>query len=170
MPAHTQWKKCTTIHGDMPLPVLRPVLTIRLSYRSAVAVSSRQPDCVLFSTRPSSRYRSPPLIVEIAPPVSPRLVASPRLPYRWAWSCVGRDGGRDSGRGANAIDGMRRKNRFEFLVIADKLSKTPLLRRMRGQHIFHTVSASMQASIPFLQSIPLDFDSVRLAVGVCDGD
>ena len=137
MPTHTQWEKCTTIHGDMPLPVLRPVLTIRLSYRSAVAVSSRQPDCVLFSTRPSSRYRSPPLIVEIAPPVSHRPVISSRLPYRWAGRADGRDGGRDGGRGANAIDGMRRENRFEFFIIADKLSKTPLLRQMRGRHIFY---------------------------------
>lgn len=64
--------------------------------------------------QPSSRYRSPPLIVEIAPPVSHLPVPPPRQPYRWAGSCVGRDGGRDSGRGANAIDGMRRKNRFEF--------------------------------------------------------
>lgn len=85
---------------------------------------------------------------------SSRRLAPPRLPYRWAGSCVGRDGGRDSERGANAIDGMRRKNRFEFLLIADKLSKTPLLRRMRGRHIFHTVPASIYASIPFFAISP----------------
>ena len=71
---------------------------VRVAYRPAAAVPSELPDCVLFSIRLSSRYRSPSFVVGISPPVSKLLVLSPRLPYRWAGRGVGRDGGRDGGR------------------------------------------------------------------------
>ena len=71
---------------------------VRVAYRPAAAVPSELPDCVLFSIRLSSRYRSPSFVVGISPPVSKLLVVSHRLPYRWAGRGVGRDGGRDGGR------------------------------------------------------------------------
>lgn len=111
----------------------------RVAYRFADAVSSRLPDCVLFSPRPSSRYRSPSLIVGIAPPVSTRLVVSPRLSYRWTGSCVGLDGG----RGEGVIDGVRRNSRLELSTIVGRLSIVPLSRQMRERHTSHTVPASM---------------------------
>lgn len=141
-------KKYQIIRGGMRIPVLRPVRANRLSACGRRIV--KQFDCVLFPTRPSSRYRSPPAAVGIAPPVSPRPVIPPRLPYRWAGSCEGT--GRGTGRGtrsrSNQLGAV--KQSIGFSAIADKLSIVPLSRQMRGRHIFHTVPASVQAPIPFL--------------------
>lgn len=85
-----------------------------LIYRSAVAVSSRQPDCVLFSTRPSSSYRSPSFVVGISPPLFRLSVPPPRLPYRWA----GRSDGRDEGQGVDDLLLWRGEPSFQQLSVS----------------------------------------------------
>ena len=55
-------------------------------------------------------------------------------------------------------------------IIAGRLSMALLSWKMRGRHIFYHPRIDADFYSVFSQSVPLDFDSVRLAIGVCDGD
>lgn len=138
-------------------------IVLLLPYRPSCPIAFR-PDS---AHRPAIARRLPPWESRRQSPLVPSSRPACRIDERGDALGTGRGTGRRTGSGRNRRGAAEKP--IGFSTISGRLSRTSLSRQMRGRHTFHTVSASKQVPVPFFsQSIPLDFDSVRLAVGVCD--